>query len=69
MRTDPAYRARLDADGDGLACERDEVLAASLASTGTTSAVTLAWSVLLGASGAGLILLGRSASRRRARAG
>ena len=69
VRTDPAYRPSLDADGDGLACERDEVLAASLASTGTTSAAVLAWSFLLGASGAGLILLGRSASRRRARAG
>jgi hypothetical protein len=64
VRTDPAYRARLDGDGDGLACEAGDpsVLGATLVRTGSNAAPVLL-------AGAGLIVVGIAlllGGRRRA---
>lgn len=66
VKTDPAYRTWLDADGDGLACEAAEVKSASLAATGTGSGSTVAWSLAFLVVGAGLVALGRKRSIRPA---
>jgi len=65
LRSDPAYKASLDADGDGLACERGEVLGTSLALTGSSPWTPFMWSALLILGGALLLLVGRSVSPRR----
>ncbi len=59
VRTDPAYKASLDPDGDGLACEKGEDVG-KLASTGGSTQVGLMWSVLLMAIGALLVQIGRT---------
>jgi len=64
VKTDPAYRARLDGDNDGLACETGDpvVLGASLARSGTSTAPLLAGS--FGAVAIGAVLLVVSRRRR-----
>jgi hypothetical protein len=59
VKTDPAYRAWLDTDGDGLACEKGEGLGGSLASTGSTSGPGLSLSLMLFAAGVGFVALAR----------
>ncbi len=62
VRTDPAYKASLDADGDGLACEAGEGIS-NLASTGSPAQSGLLWSVLLMALGALFVQIGRTRPR------
>lgn len=62
VRTDPAYKASLDSDGDGLACEAGEGIS-NLASTGSPAQFGLFWSVLLMALGALFVQMGRTRSR------
>ena len=62
VSTDPAYKASLDSDNDGLACEKGEGVG-SLASTGTSSGLTLAWSAVLLALGAVFVQMGRRRAR------
>ena len=62
LKTDPAYRARLDADGDGLACEKGEV-EGRLALTGASHLGWVKWSALLVALGTVLVLMGRPGRR------
>ncbi len=62
VRTDPAYKASLDSDNDGLACEKGEGVG-SLASTGTSSGLGLAWSAVLLALGAMFVQMGRRRAR------
>ncbi len=63
-QTDPAYKASLDGDGDGVACEAGDpaVLGTSLARSGSTSGDLFGAAVGLVSLGAALMLLSRRRS-------
>jgi hypothetical protein len=65
VKTDPAYRARLDDDGDGLACEKNEGKAGSLAYTGSGSGRGVALSSVLLLLGALFVAVSRRSAQRR----